>query len=535
MAQPPFRSDAFQVENRQAPAGPRLIQADEEDGSLRFLDSRVPLGINLHQLAGLQQMHNTIVVSKTGLGASKNSNGDPITTIQAGLDAVPAGSDVNNPWTVFVAPGFYVEDIYIVKDGITLQGLGGCRVQNASAVSTFRIRAGVGDTPRRVKLSNLRIENVTLGEACVDINSARFASGTLTIASVPNIGDILTVAGTPLTAIAHGGAPAPGEFELGTTVAETATNLVTAINDPVNGLVGTVISGSVGPVVTIRALSDGVSGNMITLSSSVPLVLMVSGPTLTGGADASSGSSVGLNLIEIVDCDLIPTLATGFTVRAAAVNNIRVSGGNWADSATGTRLVVTDCAHCSIEQVAAKGVALTYDNTNPNLPSLLTSKYEVVNSRVGAGGLETGFVGVGSIEVTQSTILGPTVYSADSPARSFVARNSSFGGLTVGGVSPQTVLSNCTRGSLVGSGTGTLSETQLLDSQDFVASSNETYLFPEPQPDLEYTVIVEPSGPYATINDFPFIPVGSKTVTGFDISFGAPQTLSVRFSVLRDI
>ena len=110
--QPPFQSDALEVNNADAPVGPRLLEADLNDGSLRFTDTRVPAGINLAELAGLQQLNNTIVVSQTGVGASKDANGDPITTVQGGLDAVPDSADVDAPWTVFVAPGLYVEDVY---------------------------------------------------------------------------------------------------------------------------------------------------------------------------------------------------------------------------------------------------------------------------------------------------------------------------------------------------------------------------------------------------------------------------------------
>ena len=53
--QPPFRSDAFAVENADAPSADRLIEASTLDGSLRFTDARIPAGINLHQLAGLQR------------------------------------------------------------------------------------------------------------------------------------------------------------------------------------------------------------------------------------------------------------------------------------------------------------------------------------------------------------------------------------------------------------------------------------------------------------------------------------------------
>lgn len=535
MAQPPFRSDEYEVENADAPVGPRLIGADEGDGSLRFTDTRVPAGINLHELAGLQQLNNTVVVSQTGIGASKDINGNPITTIQGGLDAIPDSADVDEPWTVFVAPGLYVEDVYLVKDGVTLQGLGTCRLRNASGVSTLRVREGVSTVPRRIAVLGMRIENTTATEACIDVSSATFASGTLTIASIPNVGDIAEVGGTNLMAIANGSAPAPGEFELGTTTDETATNLATALNDPVNGLTGVIIASAVGSVVTVRALMDGVAGNAITISSTVPIVIVPSGPTLTGGTASGPGSTVGNDLIRVVNCDLVPEFAGGFTLRANAVNNLYVEGGNWTEAATGTRFSVTDCASCNLIGVDVEGVVLNYDNTNPDLPVIATSSYEMSNVNVGTTGLEAGYTGVGSLRMTGCTVIGATVYSGGAPAQSFVAFRCSFGSLTVGGVSPRTILSNCTRGTLTGAGTGTLRETRLFGSVAFAGSTAETFSFPEPQPDTAYTVLLEPEGPPAAITDVPAVPSSSKTTTGFDIEFGAAQTLTINFVVLRDI
>lgn len=534
MPQPPFRSDAYEVENADAPAGPRLIEADENDGSLRFTDTRVPAGINLAELAGLQQLNNTIVVSQTGVGASKDSNGDPITTIQGGLDAVPVGADVDDPWTVFVAPGLYVEDVYFIKDGVTLHGLGTCRLRNASGVSTLRVRQGPSTTPRRVMILTMRIECTEPGEACIDISSAQFAVGTFTIASVPNVGDIAEVGGTNLTAIANGSVPAPGEFELGTDTATTATNLAAAINDPVNGLTGLVVATVVGSVITVRALDDGVAGNAITISSTVPLVIVPSGATLAGGAAGMPGSTVGDDLIQVLSCDLVPTVGTGFQLRASAVNNVYVEGGNWNDGASGTTFDVRDCAACWLLGVSCDDVVLDYDDTNPNLPAIGTSAYEVGNVSA-SGTLTTGFVGVGSITLSDCTFAGATVYSGDAPARSFTARRCSFGPMTVGGVSPAMTLSNCTRGALVGAGTGTLAETLLQGSAVFAAVPVVTVPFPEPQPDTSYRVLLEPVGPPAAITDIPSVPAVAKLTTSFDIAFGAPQALTVEYVVMRDI
>jgi hypothetical protein len=535
MAQPPFRSDEYEVENADAPAGPRLIGADENDGSLRFTDTRVPAGINLHELAGLQQAHNTVVVSQTGIGASKDANGDPITTIQGGLDAVPAGADVDDPWVVLVAPGLYTEDVYLVKDGVTLQGLGTVRLTNSGAVSTLRLRAGVSTTPRRVTIRDIRVENTTATGACIDVSSATFAVGTFTLSAVPNVGDIAEVGGVNLTAVANGTVPAPGEFELGTDAATSAANLAVAINDPVNGLTGLVIASSVGTVVTVRALNDGVAGNAITLSSTVPLVIVPSGATLTGGAASSAGSTVGDNLIQVLDCDLVPSVGGGFTFRASSVNNLYVEGGNWTEAATGTTFSVSECASCQLVGVSVQGAALNYDNTLPDLPAIGTSSYSMKEVSVGATGLLAGYTGVGSLALTDCTVLGSTTYSGGAPAQSFTARRCSFGPVIVGGAAPATVLSNCTRGTLVGAGTGTLSETTSYGTAVFVAVPTVSIVFPEPQPDTSYTVLLEQPIVPAAITDVPSVPAAAKTTLGFDITFGAPQALTVSYVVKRDV
>ena len=532
--QPPFRSDAFEVENADAVAGPRLIEAYIPDGSMRFTDTRIVGGINLNELVGLQQAQNVIIVSQTGEGGSKDVNGDPITTVQGGLDAVPASADVDDPWTVVLAPGLYVEDVYFLKDGVTLLGLGTVILRNLSAVSTLRMRAGPSSTPRRVTIKDLRIECVTAAEACIDISSATFATGTLTVATVPNIGDDADVNGTTLTAIANGAVPAPGEFELGTDEATTAANLGAAINDPVNGLVVTVIATVVGTIVTVRALADGVAGNAITISSTVPLVIVASGATLTGGTASGPGSTVGLDLIQVIGCDLIPTVAGGFQFRASAVNNTYVSGGNWNDGATGTTVSVDDCAAFEMNDVFCALLVLNYDDTNPDIPSIATSAYTMNGVRA-LSTLTTGYLGTGSLTMSDCTVAGTTVYSGGAPAQSFTARRSSFGPMSVGGVAPAMVLSNCTRGTLVGAGTGTLAETTLYGAAVFAAVPVLTIPFAEPQPDLAYTVLLEPEGPPAAITDVPAVPSAAKTVLGFDIAFGAPQALTINFVVKRDI
>lgn len=530
--QPPFRSDAYQVENADAPVGPRLIEASELDGSLRFTDARVPLGVNLAELAGLQRAQNVIVVSQTGIAASKDANGDPITTIQGGLDAVPSSADINSPWVVLLAPGIYNESVLFLRDGVVLMGLGNVTIRQLGAFSTIRLRAGPASVPRRVRLQNLRIENSLASEACIDIGSSTFATGSISIASVPNINDIASVNGVNLTAIANGSVPAPGEFELGLTTAETAANLTDAINDPVNGLNATVVATVVGSVITVRALQPGVAGNAITLTSSVPLVIVVSGATLTGGTASSPGSTVGNNLIEIIDCDLVATGLNGFQVRAASVNNISIRGGDWRESATGTFVDVRECAFLSlVDQPYLKRLELHYDNTSPDLPSIGTSQY-IVQRVDSAFAMNSSLVGVGTLTITDSTINAPVAFTGDTLARTWNSTRCRFGTVGLGGLSAVT-MSNCTHGTLTGAGTGTLAESHSQGSLAFVAVAAATFTFAEPQPNTSYTVLLEPGVIPTALTAIPY--VSAKTVDDFTVTFGAAQNTTVNFVVERDI
>jgi hypothetical protein len=110
------------------------------------------------------------------------------------------------------------------------------------------------------------------------------ATGTITVDPVlPSALDTVTINGNVLTAVA--GAPGVDEFQIGGDEFTTAANMVTAINDGANSYSGDVaakVQG--GNVVFLTAQTPGPAGNAITLASSVPLVLILSGATLTGGA-----------------------------------------------------------------------------------------------------------------------------------------------------------------------------------------------------------------------------------------------------------
>lgn len=167
MAQDPILVDQVKVEP--GAAGTRLIRR-AADGSLEFVDALIPDGITLSKLAGFQSMQNVLVVGKAGAGAG-------YLTVQAAIDAIPAGASEANPYLVIIGPGVYKETITITRNGVFLIGLGGVYLKSAAedtpdgagANHTLIIQAGGGSTPKKVVLQNLNISNVHGAYACVRI------------------------------------------------------------------------------------------------------------------------------------------------------------------------------------------------------------------------------------------------------------------------------------------------------------------------------------------------------------------------------
>ncbi len=525
MAQPPFRSDAYQIEG-DGP-GTRFIRCDAVDGALTFFDPAVPGGVKLAELAGLQRAQNTIVVTPNGIAASKDAAGDPITTLQGALDAVPTSSGPNNPWTILIGPGIYREDLMVTKDHVTMLGLGGVSLEPLTGQSTVRVLRGPTTIPRRVRFQNLRILNTVAARACIDLSTAQYAIGSITVAFNPNVNDTVTINGVVLAAIANGSSPNPGEFELGTTTTETATNLVTAIADPVNAL-SIVVSSSVGNIVSLRATEPGVAGNAITLASSVPLILIISAPTLLGGQDVSTGSAVGEERIEIVGCDLIATGINGFQVRALAINNIRILGGSWEESGTGSFLDVRNCASLHMQGVVLpKRFEIHYDAGALQLPTLPPAEFVLVGVD-SVWPLNSDLEGGGSLRAIQCQMGDVEVAGSQNFAFQDCQLGTFFAGDTV-----SVVLSNCTRGTLTGDLTAIVTESKLVDEVSFLATDTASYTFGVPRVDGSYTVFLDSPVAPAAITDVAY--VINKAATGFDVKFGAPQTTTVRLAVFASV
>jgi len=533
MGQPPFRSDSFRIENADAPPGDREVYANELTGSLMLKDPFNPTGVSLSALSGLSQAQNTIIVSPNGTGGSVGPSGQTVSTIQQGLDAVPTSSNKDNPWLVLVAPGLYVEDLYVVKDGVTLCGLGRVVIRNSSNTSTIRVLSGGTTTPKTVTLSNLQIECSSPNESCIDLSSAMFASGAFSVLNNPNVGDAIEIGGVVLTAVST--PPAPGEYLIGVDEATTALNLSHAIMDPINGLNSVVIATPSASVVIIRASNPGPSGNAITLSSATPLSVQASSPNLTGGTASQGGSFVGQDAVRVINCGLVAGHITSFQIRAVAVNNVLVQGGSWEGSFSGSACSVSNCSSFRVvDQAFMRNLAFNYDSSDPILPFNTSSSYYSIEGSIATGSyVNVGLQGTaGEMVIRNSSLPGALTFSG-SAGRTLTADASQLGPIAPGGTSPGLVLRGTSRGPISSSATGTLWESTMGGEIVFSGQTSVFFTFAVPQPDTNYTVTLEPSVLPNSLGEIPYIPPSGKGLDGFSVQFGSPQTATLRFNVVR--
>jgi hypothetical protein len=166
MAQDPMLVDQLQIEPG---SGDTLLIRRAADGSIEFLDAVVAGGITVKQLAGLQAVGGVKVVGQSGAGAE-------YTTIQAALDSVPVTAGPLEPYTILVGPGVYNETVNIVRDWVTIIGLGGAVLEPATptpngpgAYHTVVVQADLGTIPKHTELRNVTIRNYHDNFACVRV------------------------------------------------------------------------------------------------------------------------------------------------------------------------------------------------------------------------------------------------------------------------------------------------------------------------------------------------------------------------------
>jgi hypothetical protein len=518
MAQPPFKTDVLQIEP--AASGMRTIDRDPTLGELRFTDPSFPSGVVLAQLVGVQTIPSTFVVG-TGGGAQ-------YTTIQAAIDAIPTTGSAVNPQVILVFPGTYNEKLTIDKDGVVLVGQGFVSIVNNDADPTIHVVQGsVTQIPRFVRFVNLNIVAEDDGSSCLHLDGSNtFATGSFTIATAPlAAGDVLTIGGLNLTGIAGGRTSGADNFNctLGSTAA-LAAEIVAALNDPSNSFATTVTAALGGSYVDLTAVVPGSGGNTITLAATTvpPGGITPSGATLTNGG--GQGSLVGVDGIEVLRCDFAATGIGTKQIVAETVNRVTVSGGSWQGSSSTSLSTVSQTAFFSLNAVEwVSGLEVAYDIflDEPDAPPDGWTMQNVGR----AGTLLINLVGTGYTFITGCPLVGHTTHNGD---RTFRAVGSVFGNMLVEDTVAATLI-NCARGTLGGTGTGTVQESSVVGSVSFAASALEVVTFPVAQPNAGYTVVLDVPSISVTAG------VTSRTAAGFTVETSVPYTGSIGYSVLRQL
>jgi hypothetical protein len=167
----------------------------------------------------------------------------------------------------------------------------------------------VANTPVRGSGTITVASNTFLGPTTVTVGEYTFLSGSdfsvsgaavkatasATVLATPCT-STLTVGGVALTPA--GGARTPGNNDYDNTLGTVNAimlDLVAALNDPANAFAATITAtAGVGGAFTLEADTAGYAGNAITLASSVPADLSVSGATFSGGLDTTGVTAISL-------------------------------------------------------------------------------------------------------------------------------------------------------------------------------------------------------------------------------------------------
>ena len=233
------------------------------------------------------------------------------------------------------------------------------------------------------------------------------------------------------------------------------------------------------------------------------------------------GSTVGSDLISIIDCEIVASGVGTYQIMVDTANNVSVQGGTWAGSSSSSVCFVVQCASFSVENVAwANDFDMAYDDSLDK-PSVVGSAYTLSN--VGRmRDINANLVGAGSVttkycpDMTGITVAGDQTFSA-SFCRMLAL---SIGGTIVA------ALRQCIRSAAAG--VGTLSESSYTASAVLNAEASKAIVFDMKHPDTTYTVLLE------TDQNVTLRPTG-KLTTGFTITASMAMTGTVYYTVLRQM
>ncbi len=229
-----------------------------------------------------------------------------------------------------------------------------------------------------------------------------------------------------------------------------------------------------------------------------------------------SGTNIGSNFIIIDSCDISPSNVSTYAVYGNILNNIYIRNAKISGPATSS-IRIDQASSVSISNSNTTSVRISYDDSGVK-PSGSVSEYTIKGCNI-SGDILCNILGDSSVLISDCVQLSGDVTSIGD--RDTLLLNDSVGDVIVSG--SNVYVKSSKRGSV--SGSGLYSEDFIYDSIEFIGVDTVSYSFDIEAPDTNYIVIHDEKDGY----------IESKTSSGFDFKFPAPETKTVFFSVVRRI
>jgi len=188
------------------------------------------------------------------------------------------------------------------------------------------------------------------------------ARGGLTLTPPLTVGVVVTINGNTLTGVA--GARTPGANNFQVTASDVAAEIVAAINDAANAFKTDVVACRTGNFVGLTAVTAGAAGNSLTLATSDPTEVSLSGDTLLGGGQSAGQSVFRLGPYTLVTglhwSPVVGNINSSATALAAAINRLQCY------SATAAGPVVNIVGPPGVQDAEGLVFSVSYDGVVEN-------------------------------------------------------------------------------------------------------------------------------------------------------------------------
>jgi hypothetical protein len=173
------------------------------------------------------------------------------------------------------------------------------------------------------------------------------AAGQIIFTATPGIGSTITLNGSVVSFIVHGGSPSGNQVALGTDLPSTLANLLTFLNASADTQIAKCTYAVAVATLNITDKTPGSAGNGFALACTVSGATL-SGSTLAGGIDAAASTTATLTATIALGANPVCAALSGGCLDSLMAHAVVESAGtstiddeNWRDTLNSQRLIPT--------------------------------------------------------------------------------------------------------------------------------------------------------------------------------------------------